>query len=60
VKADPDVAAVDVEAVNPDEEGYDDSYGEYYGDDGSGGLEGDGTEDDPTAGGSAEGAKGGL
>jgi hypothetical protein len=56
VKADPDVAAV--EAVNPDEEGYDDSYGEYYGDDGSGGMEGDGTEDDPAAGGSADGAKG--
>ena len=57
VKADPDVSNVD-EAVNPDEEGYDDSYGEFYGDDGSGGMEGDGTEDDPAAGGSADGAKG--
>jgi hypothetical protein len=54
VKTDPDVDAVVV--VHPDEEGYDDSYGEYYGDDGE--LEGDGTEDDPTAGGSADGGKG--
>jgi hypothetical protein len=59
VKVDPDVAAVDVEAVNPEEEGYDDSYGEYYGDDGSGGMEGDGTEEDPTAGGSVDRSKGG-
>ena len=64
VKVDPDVAAAmaagndNDEAVNPDEEGFDDSYGDYYGDDGSGGMEGDGTEDDPTAGGSADGAKG--
>jgi len=56
VKVDPDVAHVD-EAVNPEEEGYDESFGEYYGDDGSGGMEGDGTEDDPTAGGSGDGAK---
>ena len=57
VKVDPDVSTVD-EAVNPDEEAYDEAYGDYYGDDGSGGLEGDGGDDDPTAGGSSEGAKG--
>ena len=62
VKLDPDAGAMmsaeGEEAVNPDEEGFDESYGDYYGDDGSGGMEGDGTEEDPTAGGSADGAKG--
>jgi hypothetical protein len=58
VKQDPEAGNESEEAVNPDEEGFDESYGEYYGDDGSGGMEGDGGDDDPTAGGSADGAKG--
>jgi len=59
VKMDPEVSLpVDTdEAVNPDEEVYDESYGEYY-DNESGGMEGDGGEDESGAGGSVDAAKG--
>jgi hypothetical protein len=56
VKQDPDVEPLVV--IHPSQGGFGDSFGEYYGDDGSGELEGDGTEDDLTAGGSADGGKG--
>jgi len=58
IKLDPEVSLSDnpEEAVIPDEEVYDESYGEYY--DESVGLEGDGEEEDRGAEGTSDGATG--